>query len=80
MVKGGFQIHNGVYYSSEHSSLLLLLTHPMELSKTHRLRVTCLLKIIISAVVEQPPLYRSSLSNIIALDSFLVGLTTTVPL
>ena len=42
----------GVYYSSEHSSLLLLLSHPVGLSKTHGHRVTCLLKIRTPAVVE----------------------------
>ena len=52
----------------------------MGLSKTHRHRVTCLLKIRISAVVEQPPLYRSALSNVISVDSFLVGRATIVPL
>ena len=38
-----------VYYSSEHSSLLLLLSRPTGLSKTHGHRVTCLLKIRISS-------------------------------
>ena len=80
MVKGGCRIRNGVYYSSEHSSLLLLLSHPVGLSKTHADRVTCLLKIRISAVVEQPPLYRRALFNVISVDSVLVGRATIVPL
>ena len=46
----------------------------MELSKTHGHRVTCLLKIRISAVVEQPLLYRRALFNVISVDSFLVAL------
>ena len=60
---------NGVYYSSEHSSLLLLLSHPMELSKTHGHRVTCLLKIRIPVVEPLPSLIGRALST-----SFLVTL------
>ena len=63
---------NSIYYSSEHSSLalLLLLSHPMELSKTygHLIQVTCLPKIRISAVFKPPHLYRSAVFNVISVD------------
>ena len=47
---------SGVHYSSEHNSLLLLLSHPMELSKTNGQStwVTCLLKIWICNWLQLP--------------------------
>ena len=63
---------NGVYYTSEHSSLLLLLSHPLELSMTrrHHSWVTCLLKI---PLLSRCPFYRTTLST-----TFLLTSTTIV--
>ena len=70
----------GVYYSSEHSSLLLLLSHPVGLSKTHGDRVTCLLKIRISRCRLAAALIAARSPTSSSLDSFLVGRATIVPL
>ena len=67
---------NGVSYSSEHFSLLLLLSHPIELSKTHgHHSVTCLLKIWISRCRAAASFYRLCSLNVISVNSFflLVG-------
>ena len=81
MVKGGCRIRNGVYYSSEHSSLLLLLSHPVGLSKTHGNRVTCLLKIRESLPLSSSHLlYRRALFNVVSVDSDSVGRAAIVPL
>ena len=73
---------NGVYYSSEHIFLLLLLSHPSELSKTAKTHgydswVSCLQKMPLSS---SRPFYGNVLLKAFPLTLFPLGRTAIIPL